>query len=230
MGMYIYTNNKINYLNDYYLFYINPFFFDIIKKEGIYFFLGVNLRLESPILNIKLRKNFFKENIYYYNIGSIFNDNLNLITIGLNIKNLINFFRGKIKININIMKNIKQFLNKNYNNINNINNLLNIFIGNNIIFQKDNKNIYNYIKTKLYNLNLFLYNKNYNNNNIYILLNNINMKFYYKKILNKQNIGLNIHIIYNNLFNILYNELNINNINNINNIDNIDIIYILNGN
>lgn len=234
MGMYIFNNNKINYINDYYLFYINPFFFDIIKKEGVYIFIGLNIRLESPILNIKLRKNFYKENIYYYNIGSIFNDNLNMINIGLNIKNLWKIFNGKLNLSINILKNIKEFFYRknDLSNLLNIKQYLNIFIGNNIILQKDNKNIFDFIKKENWVKN-FIFNIKTNkiiNNKNYILFNVIKIRKFCNKVLKKQNINLNFNIININLFNMLYNELNVININNIQNLQNIDIIYILNGN
>lgn len=67
----------MRHFNDYYLFYINPYFFNDIETNKIYIFTGLNLRLESPILNIKLRKKKINNNLIFCNIGSVFNDNLN---------------------------------------------------------------------------------------------------------------------------------------------------------
>ena len=212
-------NKKINInINDYYLYYLNPNFFENIKRKKIFIFIGYNLRLESPILNIKLRKKKLKEGVLFFMIGSIFNDNLGAKNIGLNIKNLINYLYGKIKITNLIIKNNKK-LNINNNILNS-----NVFLfGNNIIQRLDNKSILNIIYKHNNSLNLL-----YNNLNS---ISNFFFEFCKKNVLyifEKKNININLNILYLNLSTILYEEFNlINNINNIEKITNNDIIYLL---
>ena len=144
LGFLSYSKNSNINLNDYYLYYINPNFFEDIKNKKIFFFIGYNLRLESPILNIKLRKKKLKENLFYFLIGSNFNDNLNCKNLGLNINNLINYLNGKSKICHLIIKDVKKLK----KNIENIFDLQMFLLGNNIISRIDNKNIINFIKKK----------------------------------------------------------------------------------
>jgi len=208
-------------INDYYLYYLSPNFFETIKNKQIFIFVGYNLRLESPILNIKLRKKKIKENLVYLIIGSNFNDNLNSKHIGLNILNLVAYLQGKIKICNLIIKKIKK-LNINYNNILDLNMFL---LGNNIILRTDVKDIINIIKkkNKLLNLiNLSIYNKN----NIYI--SNYFFKNNFLILKKKENIKININLLNLNLSTILYEELNMfNNVHNIQKINTNDLVYLL---
>lgn len=199
---FILYNNDIN-INDFYLYYLNLNFNKDINNKDFFFFLGINLRLESPILNIKLRKKLIKENVLLCSIGSLFNDNLNSINFGLNINNLILFLKGKLRISTTYLK-----LNKKKSNF--------IYLlGNNIQKRLDVNNIYkiilsyskikNFIKTDIFS----------------ILLEN-------KKFLKLENF---VNIIPLNLSNILYNELNLkNNLNKINKINENDILYLIGNN
>ena len=144
LGFLSYNKNLTINLNDYYLYYINPNFFEDIKNKKIFFFIGYNLRLEAPILNIKLRKKRLKENLFYFLIGSNFNDNLNCKNIGLNIHNLVTYLNGKLKICNIIIKDIKK-LKKNVENILDLHMFL---LGNNIVSRVDNINIINFLKKK----------------------------------------------------------------------------------
>jgi NADH-quinone oxidoreductase subunit G len=212
------TNININ-LNDYYLYYLNPNFYENINKKKIFIFLGYNLRLESPILNIKLRKKKIKEDIFFLFIGNNFNDNLNCKSLGLNILNLVNYLQGKLKINNLIIKKIKK-LNIDYNNILDLNLFL---LGNNIILRKDNKDIINIIKKKFNYINLISL-INVHENSMYITASFLKNSYtYFKKYVN---IKTNLNILNLNLSNILYEELNMfNNIHNTTYISNNDIIY-----
>lgn len=212
-------NKKINInVNDYYLFYLNPNFFENIKKKKTFIFVGYNLRLESPILNIKLRKKKLKEGVLFLMVGSIFNDNLGCKNIGLNIKNLINYLYGKTKLSNLILKNNKKL---NFNN-----NILdsNVFLfGNNIISRLDNKSIMNLIYKYTKNLN-FVYNKLNSISNFFFDFCKYNLSY----IFEKKDINMNLNILYLNLSTILYEELNlINNVHNIEKISNNDIVYLL---
>lgn len=223
IGFSLFNFNKINYINDFYLFYINPLFFNNIKNKNIYVFIGINLRLESPILNIKLRKKNFNENLIYCNIGSSFNDNLNILSLGISIKNLLKFLKGKLTFNINIGKLIKKNFNKN-----NLNSFFMFFLGNNIICQKDSIFIHKILLNNIKNLNLFNILK-YNNNKKYIIWEYINI-FKDYIFFSKKSIEMNLNVIYLNLFSIVYNEIIVEKIHNNLNFKLLDIIYILNGN
>jgi len=205
-------------VNDYYLFYLNPNFYENIKKKKTFIFVGYNLRLESPILNIKLRKKKLKEGVLFFMIGSIFNDNLGSKNIGLNVKNLINYLYGKTKISNLILKNNKK-LNINNNILNS-----NVFLfGNNIISRLDNKSIMNIIYKNNKNLN-FVNNKLNSVSNFFFEFCKYNLSY----IFEKKDININLNILYLNLSTILYEELNlINNVHNIEKISNNDIIYLL---
>ena len=212
-------NKKLSInVNDYYLYYLNPNFYENIKKKKNFIFVGYNLRLESPILNIKLRKKKIKEGILFLMIGSIFNDNLGCKNIGLNIKNLINFLYGKIQISYLMLKN-----NKKLNITNNILDL-NIFLfGNNILSRIDNKSIMNIIYK--YSKFLNFLNKKFNFISNFFLdfcKNNIYYTF------EKKEINFNLNILYINLSTILLEEFNIiNNVHNIQKISSNDIVYLL---
>ncbi len=213
-------NKKINInVNDYYLYYLNPNFYENIKTKKNFIFVGYNLRLESPILNIKLRKKKIKEGILFFIVGSNFNDNLGCKNIGLNVKNLLNYLYGKIKISNLIIKNSKKLY------INN-NNILdsNVFLfGNNIISRIDNKSILNIIYKYNKSLNFLYKNLNSISNFFFEFCKN---NLYY--IFEKKDININLNILYLNLSTILYEEFNlINNIHNIEKITNNDIVYLL---
>lgn len=192
-------NNNIN-INDYYLYYLNPNFSSDIENKNIFLFVGYNLRLESPILNIKLRKRSMKEKIFYFTIGSNFNDNLNSKSIGLNISNLIKYLQGKFKICSSILK-------KNKNKIDFYNQNM-FLIGNNIINRIDNKHIYNlilnYNNMSSMHLKYNLFNKNYISNFFINFCENNLYYFFEKKHLNR-----NLNVLYINLTNILFEEIHL---------------------
>lgn len=221
-------DKKINInINDYYLYYLNPNFFEQLNNKKIFLFLGYNLRLESPILNIKLRKKSMKENVLYLTIGSNFNDNLNSVMLGLNINILIKYFQGKLKICNLILKNVKKIKNE----IVDLSNLFNFnmfLLGNNILNRIDNKSIFKLIEK--YNHKNILLNNGYNNNNknylsfffINFSINNLQYSSLKKKL------GKNINVLYLNLTSILYEELNLHkNVNNIEILSKNDILYLL---
>ena len=223
-------DKKINInINDYYLYYLNPNFFEQINNKKIFLFLGYNLRLESPILNIKLRKKSLKENVLYFTIGSNFNDNLNSVMLGLNINTLIKYLQGKLKICNLILKNVKK-LNNEILNISNLLNLNMFLIGNNILNRVDNKNIFRIIE-KYNNINVLLYknySKNYSNYLSFFFFNFCINNLYYSYFKKGLNLGKNINILYVNLTSILYEELNLHkNINNIEILSKNDILYLL---
>jgi NADH dehydrogenase/NADH:ubiquinone oxidoreductase subunit G len=223
-------DKKLNInINDYYLYYLNPNFFEQINNKKIFLFLGYNLRLESPILNIKLRKKSLKENVLYFTIGSNFNDNLNSVMLGLNINTLIKYLQGKLKICNLILKNVKK-LNNEIFNISTLLNLNMFLIGNNILNRVDNKNIFRIIE-KYNNNNILLYknySKNYSNYLSFFFFNFCINNLHYSYFKKGFNLGKNINILHVNLTSILYEELNLHkNINNIEILSKNDIFYLL---
>lgn len=213
MGYSLHKSNKMYSVNDFYLFYINPYFFhDIKSKKNIYVFLGMNLRLESPILNIKFRKNLFNDELIYCNIGSNFNDNLNTLSLGLNIKNLLVLLKGKSKFNINLMKLIKK---------SSFDSNFMFLVGNNLFYQKDNLSIYKYLSKCVQNLKKFKNLKYYKSKKYIVgaLNKKLNKKF-----------DLNVNIQFMNLFSILYEDIVLKRVHDIVNISKVDLLYILNGN
>lgn len=223
-------DKKLNInINDYYLYYLNPNFFEQINNKKIFLFLGYNLRLESPILNIKLRKKSLKENVLYFTIGSNFNDNLNSVMLGLNINTLIKYLQGKLKICNLILKNVKK-LNNEIFNISTLLNLNMFLIGNNILNRVDNKNIFRIIE-KYNNKNILLYknySKNYSNYLSFFFFNFCINNLHYSYFKKGFNLGKNINILHVNLTSILYEELNLHkNINNIEILSKNDIFYLL---
>lgn len=194
-------NTDVN-INDFYLYYLNLNFNKEINDKDFFFFLGFNLRLESPILNIKLRKKLIKDNALFCSIGSMFNDNLNSVSLGLNINNFILFLKGKLKFNKIFLK-----LNKKKDNFV-------YLIGNSLQKRIDIYNIYKI--TKLLN------------NSIIIKKTIFSILFEDIKLLKIKNF---LNIIYLNLSNLLYNELNVNeSLNKVNNITENDILYLVGNN
>jgi hypothetical protein len=67
----------------------------IERPSRFYFLLSTNIRLESAILNVKLRAKFLAKNILIVSIGSNFNTNLPTEYINLNATEILTFFEGK---------------------------------------------------------------------------------------------------------------------------------------
>lgn len=86
-----YLNNSIfsdtrKYLND-----INK-----IKENKLHLLINVNLRLEIPILNTEIRKNFINLNALIFSFNPYFDLSYSYKQMGLNFKLLKNFFEGKL--------------------------------------------------------------------------------------------------------------------------------------
>jgi len=202
-------------MNNYYLYYINPNFFNNIEKKKIFIFIGYNLRLESPILNIKMRKKYLKEKVTYYIIGNNFNDNLNSKMLGLTYLNLINYLFGKLKICKKVLKELKKNNEK----------LFNFFLlGNNIIRRVDNKSVFEILQSyKVFNMNKCLKYINLKIKKLNDIITCKKLSFFYKK----QKIEINVNYLNLNISDLLYDELNLNNVHNINKIVKNDLIYLL---
>lgn len=222
MGYSIFKSNTMRYINDFYLFYINPNFFNDIKNKRIFLFLGMNLRLESPILNIKLRKNMFESTIIYSNLGCVFNDNLNSLSLGLNIKNLLMLLKGKLKFNMSIIKLLKKI----YNTFKIFSEYLMFLLGNNFLYQNDNICVYKYLHQKKKNLKVV----NLTACKEYSKFLSFDFFSCYKNLFFVKNLSLDLNVHFLNLFSILYEDVILKKVNEIsNNRSNLDIVYIING-
>jgi len=62
--------------------------------------LNCNPRIESPILNLRLRQKFLLNNIDLFSFGSIINPLYSIINLGVSIKSFILFIEGKHKFNL----------------------------------------------------------------------------------------------------------------------------------
>jgi len=96
---------------------IQNYYFNINNTpqcQKIFLFVGLNLRLENPLLNIKVRKLVALKSIIIAFIGTKFDTNINIIHLGNNISVLKKIIEGKH----NFVSIIKSFLKKNNNNIN----------------------------------------------------------------------------------------------------------------
>lgn len=124
----------------------------------VFFLIGINLRLENALLNVKLKFIFDNFKVKIFTFGSCYNNNYFLYNFTNNIKNLLYIFEGKSLLNIFVT-----------------NNKFNIFIF--------GENFLNLFKNNFINLKFFYYlkdNFNYSflNNNITNILNfDINLNF-----------------------------------------------------
>lgn len=101
-----YTFNTINFdLQKNYFSGVDPKKFDFID---ICLLFGCNLRLESPLLNIRLRKSYLRFNTVIFSIGPTINPVYNLLKLGNSLSVFIGILFGKNKFNIilNTLSNI----------------------------------------------------------------------------------------------------------------------------
>jgi hypothetical protein len=144
----ILTENKYFFNFD----FINNIIFDfLINFENLNYvlFLGINLRLEIPVLNSKLLK---YNNIKFFNIGLLNSYTFTKIkNIGNNLLNFIDILKGKSSFNLNIF--YKSFINSIYAYYNKINGIC-FFFGQS--FYNINNNFYLFNITKEFIKNNFI--------------------------------------------------------------------------
>ena len=222
-GYYLMNQNNLK-LSNFYNFYINQNLLQNLKKKEIIIFIGTNLRLESPILNIHLRTKNFNSNTLFLTFGSKRWDNLNSLNLGTSTLDLISFFKGKHKFCTDFLKKfvINSLIYKNWLD------LSYVLIGSDVLNRCDNQSLFNII-------NHFYNNTKLNNDSI-----NFTKSFITKKntILKKRLLPLNfnkkfinnnyISFIYPSLNNLLFNEMNIFSNNSV--LSNLDIYYYLGNN
>ena len=88
-------DKKIN--NDFRSYYLTNFNFNYLKSLDFCLLLFLNLRLESPVLNLRLRKIFIKNDTFIFNLGV--NSNLNYRSY--NLGNNLNLFFSIKTLNSN---------------------------------------------------------------------------------------------------------------------------------
>lgn len=141
------SNNNLlnaNIKNDFIHQFIIPHELKHFENINIFLLIGSNLRLESPLINLKLIKNSKKSLIGY--IGSTINLNYNYKHLGINIKNIIHILEGKHWFTTLIIKFYKKF---NYK----LKYKINFILGENLYNRLDNKNIINSIEYFNNNIN-----------------------------------------------------------------------------
>jgi NADH dehydrogenase/NADH:ubiquinone oxidoreductase subunit G len=137
---YFENNNYLSFILDFRILYLlNKTLINLENLNNI-IFIGSNIRMELPLLNIRIRKNYIE------------NNNLNIISFGLSIdfltypiinlgnsmKTIITFLEGKIYYNFIIF--FFDFLNINFFNLNYINKIY-FFLGMSILNRIDNDSI-----------------------------------------------------------------------------------------
>jgi len=192
----------VSNLNNYYNYYINPNLLDLLPKKKIFLFFGSNIRLESPVLNIRLRNTLVKSNTTFGMFGSNRWDNLNSISLGSSTKDIVNFFSGKSRICKLILHNVLNTQVLKWSE------LSHIFVGSNILNRGDLNNIINILHNFGSKNNLYAFKTT---NNFYCTIKNLKLKenlseLTFNKVLLNVN---NISFLYNNLNSLLFNEFNL---------------------
>lgn len=195
-SQYILTSISFDYIN--FFFYNNKYsIFDNNYYDGFFLFL-FNPRLEIPLLNLKIRKNFLVNNNFFLaSFGYVTNLTYPFYNCGNTFKDLLNFIEGRSFIcrKILYLKNplfllgeyfLLNFSNKIFNILHNIFSIFNFLVPYNQLIYLYNFKI---VLTKNNFLNHILFNFfNFNNNNNHInflietdkFFDNFNLKFKYK--------------------------------------------------
>ena len=98
-----------NFFNDFRFNFLSPDFKNFLSCD-LFIFICVNLRLESPILNLRIRKNILQKKIKSFGVGCGFGFNFDFINLGFSLKNLLFFFEGKHKLSFNFLKSKKPLI------------------------------------------------------------------------------------------------------------------------
>lgn len=86
-----FNESCLNYdLRSNYIFKLTQF-----KKYNLCLLLNLNLRLENPLLNSKLRQEYLWNNLLIYSFGSKYNLTYKYFQIGTSLKDFIKFVEGR---------------------------------------------------------------------------------------------------------------------------------------
>ncbi len=193
LGNSFFINSNNNDFREFYMFNSK---ISNIKESDVCLLINTNLRIDLPLINLKIRQSFLKNKLLVYNLGFYSNFNYYIKHLGISIKILINIFEGvhwlcnKLnKINskkpLIIFSNHNKLLNKfNYNLIFNFlinytNILNNNWLGLNLL----NNHISDFSKNEL-NITQSVYKNNLNKNIFFInyLLGFDDINFNFSKI------------------------------------------------
>jgi hypothetical protein len=113
-----------------------------IENKFIFILIGLNLRVEFPLLNTRLRKLFNIHKIKIYNFGNVNYVTSMNIMCGNSYNDVLNFVKGKNLLNKNIM--YKGFYNSLFNF--KLNKNINIFLGSTFFKYKNFNSFSNFLK------------------------------------------------------------------------------------
>jgi len=95
-------------INDFRLYYFfDQKIFDDLNAFNSIFLFNTNLRLENPLLNLRIKKLVDKNLIKVFSFGSSFGYNFLSYNQGGSVKNFLKFFEGKSLLNAIFMKSNK---------------------------------------------------------------------------------------------------------------------------
>jgi len=144
----LYNLKKINWIYDLTEFFCLNILIEKLELIKFFLFISCDLRLESPLLNIRIKKNYNvnKNNeLFLYSLGlSLTQSTYPIKNIGNNILQFLNFMEGKIRFACDLF--IKNFYTFNFfNKIFFFNMQVLFFIGNSILLRNDSKSFFNSI-------------------------------------------------------------------------------------
>jgi NADH-quinone oxidoreductase subunit G len=115
-----YDNSSSYSIHDFKIFYLLNKSLMELENINNFFFIGSNPRMELPLLNVRLRKNYLEnKNMICYSLGLALNyTTFPIRNLGNSMKNLTNFIEGKFYLNFLIF--FYDLFNINYFNQNNI--------------------------------------------------------------------------------------------------------------
>ena len=199
----LYNLKKINWVYDLTEFFCLNILIEKLELIKFFLFLSCDLRLESPLLNIRIKKNYNinKNNeLFLYSFGLSLNQSTYPIkNIGNTVLKFLNFIEGKIRFACDLfMKNFYTF------NIFNIKFFFNMqllfFVGNSILLRNDSKSFFNSIFINLNNkFPIFIFS---------VINSYLGFYSYSSLLINRNNIKLT-KVKPKSLFYVLSNEINI---------------------
>jgi len=111
-------SNSLSYFRNLYVFNIDNQKLSTINNL---IFINLNLRLENPILNLKIRKNVLKNNLKIFNIGFGYNLTYSFLNLGNNLMTFLKLIEGQSKICQTLFNNKLNYF----------------FVGSNILYRND---------------------------------------------------------------------------------------------
>ena len=142
----LYNLKKINWIYDLTEFFSLNILIEKLELIKFFLFISCDLRLESPLLNIRIKKNYNinKNNeLFLYSFGlSLTQSTYPIKNIGNSVLQFLNFMEGKIRFACDLF--IKNFYTFNvFNKIFFFNMQVLFFIGNSILLRNDSKSFFN---------------------------------------------------------------------------------------